>query len=64
MDPIVVKRFAKLCRFLERNADRFDIRGFGGLERLESSHQPQPIRTPKLLTGMGFAEQLARLAFG
>ncbi len=63
-DPIVVKRFAKLCRFLERNADRFDVRGFGGLERLESSHQPQPIRTPTLLTGARFAEQFARLAFG
>ncbi len=63
-DPIVVKRFAKLCRFLERNSDRFDVRGFSGLERLVSSHQPQPIRTPKLLTGVRFAEQFARLAFG
>lgn len=36
-DPIVVDRFERLCRFLDRHRDTFRVRGFRGLEpRLDS----------------------------
>ena len=31
-DPVVVRRFRKLCAFLDRHRDMFKVRGFQGLE--------------------------------
>ena len=42
-DPIVVKRFRQLCRYLEQHSDRFHVRGFRGLSPFESQTQPEPI---------------------
>ena len=61
-DPIVVRRFSKLCRFLERNADRFHVRGFHGLEHDTNIDQHEPILSSRFLAYKRFAEQLTRRA--
>ena len=32
-DPIVLRRFRKLCRYLDRSRDRFEVAGFTGLQK-------------------------------
>jgi hypothetical protein len=62
-DPIVVRRFRKLCRYLEQHADRFRVRGFRGLERAHPRVQPPPFRSSSWLTYRRYAEQLVRRAY-
>jgi peptidoglycan/xylan/chitin deacetylase (PgdA/CDA1 family) len=62
-DPIVVKRFRKLCDYLERSGDRFRVRGFRGLRRLGEAGQPAPFRSPRWLTYERHAEQLLRRVY-
>jgi hypothetical protein len=45
-DDIVVRRFRKLCAFLERNGDCFRVRGFRGLQPKSVPHQPAPLSVP------------------
>jgi peptidoglycan/xylan/chitin deacetylase (PgdA/CDA1 family) len=63
-DPIVVRRFRELCRYLERHADRFRVRGFRGLERARPGAQPQPFRSSSWLTYRRCVEQFVRRAYG
>lgn len=62
-DPIIVKRFRKLCQYLEQNIDRFQVRGFQGLGKLEGCIQPEPIQSRPRFTGERLAAQLVRRAF-
>ena len=62
-DPIMLQRFRHLCRFLERHADLFSVRGFRGLARPTARAQSEPLRSRRWLTAERFAEQLARHAF-
>jgi len=63
-DPIVVRRFRKLCRFLEANNDRFEVTGFAGLNKPDERLQPVPFASSKWETYGRSAEQLIRRAFG
>ena len=63
-DPIVVRRFRKLCRYLETNSDRFEVTGFSGLQKTEERLQPAPFASSKWETYGRSAEQLVRRAFG
>lgn len=56
-DPIVVRRFEALCRFLDRHRDQFRSRGFGDLEPPAEAPQPAPLRTPVGPTVWRLAEQ-------
>jgi peptidoglycan/xylan/chitin deacetylase (PgdA/CDA1 family) len=63
-DPIVVRRFRKLCRYLERHADRFRVRGFRGLEHGKTRAQPEPFSPSAWLIYERYAEQLVRRVYG
>jgi len=59
-DDVVVKRFRKLCSFLDRNSDTFRVRGFQGLKAQETLRQPPPLKSPIWLTGSRMIEQIYR----
>ena len=59
-DPIVVARHRELCRFLERNRDCFQTRGFRGLAPASVVAQPPPLRSPVWKTGERVLEQAWR----
>jgi hypothetical protein len=46
-DWIVVKRFNKLCEFLARNKDSFNVRGFHGLKPKVALEQQAPLRSTR-----------------
>lgn len=62
-DDVVVKRFRKLCAFLDRNRDSFRVRGFRGLEPQVTLHQPAPLASPLWRTGTRVMEQAYRRTF-
>jgi peptidoglycan/xylan/chitin deacetylase (PgdA/CDA1 family) len=62
-DPIVVRRFRELCRYLEQHADRFQVRGFRGRERAHPRAQPEPFRSSSWLSYERYAEQLVRRVY-
>jgi peptidoglycan/xylan/chitin deacetylase (PgdA/CDA1 family) len=62
-DPIVVRRFRRLCRYLEQHANRFRVRGFRGLEHAHPRAQPPPFRSSSWLSYRRYAEQLVRRAY-
>ena len=62
-DPVAVRRFEALCRFLDRHRDQFRARGFGDLQPAAEVSQPLPLRMPIWPTARRLAEQgLRRLA--
>ena len=63
-DPIVVRRFRKLCRYMDRNRDRFEVAGFTGPQKPGEHLQPAPFASSRWETYGRSAEQLARRAFG
>lgn len=63
-DPIVVDRFRKLCAFLDRNRDCFNVRGFKGMEPADVSVQPPPLTSPLFKTGLRMMQQLYRRRYG
>ena len=63
-DPLVVRRFRKLCEYLEANQDRFDVSGFTGLQTPEERVQSAPFTSSMWDTYGRSAEQLVRRAFG
>lgn len=63
-DGIMVRRFRKLCRFLEKNSDRFNVRGFHGLTDISDQGQSAPIQSRAWLTTTRMAEQAIRRIFG
>jgi len=63
-DPVVVRRFRHLCRFLERHRDSFRVRGFDGPPLATVDEQPRPLASPAWKTGGRMLEQLTRRAWG
>lgn len=59
-DPVVIKRFLKLCRFLDKNRDCFKACGFQDLEAVTAATQPPPLKSSRWKTGIRMAEQLMR----
>lgn len=63
-DPIVVDRFRKLCAFLSRNRDCFNVRGFREMEPINVLVQPTPLSSPLFKTGLRMIQQLYRRRYG
>jgi len=59
-DWVVIKRFHKLCSFLERNQDCFKTVGFQGLMPKIVERQPNPLVSPIWKTGLRICEQVFR----
>jgi len=59
-DEIVIERFRKLCRFLERNQDSFRICGFRGLNPRAVHKQPVSLAVDLWRTGKRILEQIYR----
>ena len=59
-DDVVVKRFQRLCAFLDKNRDSFHVRGFQGLKPKLSQQQPAPLASPVWKTGARMIEQAYR----
>lgn len=61
-DPIVIKRFERLCRFLASNCDKFRTALFSEIspEAIDAATSLQPLRCGLLPTAWRYAEQLAR----
>lgn len=64
LDDVVVKRFRKLCSFLDKNRDAFRVRGFQGLRPQLSQQQPAPLTSPIWKTGVRMLEQAYRRKYG
>ena len=62
-DDVVVRRFHKLCAFLDRHRDVFDTRGFKGLTPVTGAAQGKPLSSPIWKTGIRMAEQIYRRRF-
>ncbi len=62
-DPAVLSRFKQLCRFLDQNRDKFNTRGFSGLEAVAAQHQPPPLRSSLWRTALRNVEQISRRRF-
>jgi len=62
-DEVAVKRFQKLCSFLDRNRDCFRVRGFHGLAPQATERQPEPLSSPLWKTGARMLEQAYRRKF-
>jgi len=59
-DQTVVRRFRRMCEFLDRHRDTFRVRGFrDGAVRVAST-QPEPLASPRWKTGLRMTEQLYR----
>lgn len=63
-DDVVVRRFERLCRFLDRHRDTFRVRGFKGLEPALVATQPEPLVSPLYRTGGRMVSQLFRRRYG
>lgn len=66
-DAVVVRRFRRLCAFLERHRDVFRTCGFGGLAGALAPlqrPQPAPLRSPLWRTGARMAGQAWRWRYG
>jgi hypothetical protein len=62
-DTVVVSRFRKLCAFLDRNRDSFNVRGFEGLSPNPVTLQPAPLKSPVWRTALRILEQAGRRRF-
>jgi peptidoglycan/xylan/chitin deacetylase (PgdA/CDA1 family) len=63
-DEIIVNRFRKFCRFIDKNRDCFRTRGFHNLRPTIASAQPTPLYSPIWKTSLRMAEQLMRMRYG
>jgi hypothetical protein len=59
-DAVVVRRFMKLCEFLDRHRSNFVTCGFNGLQPVSVSRQPLPLRSNLLRTSVRVVEQIWR----
>lgn len=55
-DFTVIKRFKKLCEFLDKNRDCFSTRSFSDFSSM-NQHQPAPLKSPLWRTGKRYLEQ-------
>lgn len=60
VDRVVLRRFRKLCAFLERHGDVFRVAGFKGREPKTVPRQPAPLAAGILDTGVRLLEQAYR----
>jgi hypothetical protein len=63
-DPIVLKRFHQLCRFLDQHRDTFQTRGFHGLQPRLAATQPPPLTTSLYHTASRIVQQAYRRRYG
>jgi hypothetical protein len=63
-DPVVVRRFVKLCNFLDRHRKSFVTRGFNRLQPVSVIRQPSPLRSNVLRSGLRVVEQMWRRRYG
>ena len=63
-DDVVVKRFRRLCSFLDKNRDSFCVRGFRDLQPQLTQRQPAPLVSPIWKTGARTIEQAYRWKYG
>ncbi len=56
-NPVIIKRFRKLCAFLDKNKDCFSVEGFSDFSVDKLSEQPLPLRSPVWTTGLRVLEQ-------
>lgn len=63
VDPVVLSRFRRLCDFLDRHRDKFNTRGFRGLDPAAAGQQPLPLRSSAWRSALRGIEQLARRRF-
>lgn len=59
-DWIAISRFKKLCKFLDKNRDSFNVRGFHGLKPSVVANQPMPLTSPRWKTLCRMVEQAYR----
>jgi peptidoglycan/xylan/chitin deacetylase (PgdA/CDA1 family) len=61
-DPIVVRRFSRLCEFLAENSDKFRTRHFANIDlaSLQTSEPVKPLQSPAYRTAWRMAEQTRR----
>ena len=63
-DHVMVRRFHKLCAFLDRHRDSFRTCGFRGLTPTSIAAQPGPLKSPLGRTGARMLTQLYRNRYG
>ncbi|MFL9923599.1 hypothetical protein PQR62_04955 [Herbaspirillum lusitanum] len=63
-DPIMIRRFARMCRFFADNRDRFPLRGFHDLEPATVVTQPPVLTSPRWKTGHRIVQQALRRRYG
>ena len=63
VDPVVVKRFRRLCAFLDKHRHAFRTRGFNGLQPRPVLRQPAPLVSPVWRTAGRMLEQFRRRAY-
>lgn len=56
-DPIALRRFESMCRFLDRQRGSFRTQGFASLQGQAVATQPAPLRSPPWHTAWRLAEQ-------
>ncbi len=59
-DPIVTRRFIKLCHFLDKHRDKFVAKGLSSAQMKSFDKQPNPIASNILRTSWRYCEQLIR----
>jgi peptidoglycan/xylan/chitin deacetylase (PgdA/CDA1 family) len=62
-DPIVIRRFRRLCAFLDRHRDCFRTRGFRDLRGVDVSRQPAPLASPLWKSGHRMLQQALRARY-
>lgn len=62
-DPVVVDRLRKLCEFLGRNRDSFNVCSFQGLVPTPVAKQPAPLTSPRYKTALRLMSQAYRRRF-
>jgi hypothetical protein len=63
-DPIMIKRFARFCRFMADHKDSFCMRGFHDLTPAAVVTQPKLLSSPLWKTGQRFVQQAMRRRYG
>ncbi len=62
-DKTMVRRFERLCNFLAKNVNLFQVRGFHGLEAKIDPPWPAPLASPGWKTAARMVSQLGRRVF-
>jgi len=60
VDKIVRKRFDRFCQYLAKNRDRFNVRGFQGLDPKDINPQPAIVPGQLIPASMRYVEQVLR----